>query len=266
MQAHEHPDANKLSAFIEGALEPDARAAVERHLDQCATCYETVTFAMRALDDGHPDNQFATAKKLGVKPFIAIAAAAMLLLAVGLFWSSMNKSKLEPVTVLAEADVLLGRWQHYDWGIDLPSELVANQMRGGSDQSVSLLNKSLSSSDLAPNLKQVVAYALTDQTALARLVLENQKESIDLDQTNIVWLLRVIEKDDQATRLKAIEALTAALEDHTEHSTTLFNLAVLHAETGSQADAMGFAEGFWALDDSSAKAQLLRRLLNSNQN
>ena len=96
----EHPSAERLAEFAEGILANTARAEIERHLADCPDCRDvladTMAFLTEHLDVTLPAASPFSGKPAAVRPrrtVLAVggflAAAAVLLIMVGLAWSGV---------------------------------------------------------------------------------------------------------------------------------------------------------------------------------
>jgi len=89
-QTHECLDAETLAAFIDGRLEPRARAAVEAHLAECEDCYEVWMEAGR-----EPRAGGAPRKGSSISRTVAIALAATTVLMAGYSWLAWTRQTPE---------------------------------------------------------------------------------------------------------------------------------------------------------------------------
>ena len=89
------PKDEEIAAFVDGMPSGGRRDSLERHLPDCPTCVQRVGLLTRLLREpvAHPKTVPARAKTVITEPTHRWAAAAMVLLAVGLLtWSPVKET------------------------------------------------------------------------------------------------------------------------------------------------------------------------------
>jgi anti-sigma factor RsiW len=131
------PPEREIAAFVDGVLPPDERAAVQRHVDTCASCFDLIATLSRLdeqeLPNVEPDLQRAVLHRPVQRPSLfrqlpALGAAAAVLLAVA--WWKLPERPHMPTA--APAVVAPAAPQSAEATRSMPSTIIAvEQPRDG---------------------------------------------------------------------------------------------------------------------------------------
>jgi anti-sigma factor RsiW len=217
-----HPDGVTLNDYVDDALPPQERTAVDTHLATCASCREiiaglrSVIAAASSLKPVDPPNRAWTRieRELRIRPvgtrapwwpWLATAAALALATAGGLrlagVWPKPPASGVAAVVPASDAEAIQAElslaMQHYQNAV-AGLERIASDGKGSLDpQTAATLEKNLAVVDQAISESRAALKAQPDSEPAQQSLLESFKSKIALLQDTVA-LINEMRKGNEA--------------------------------------------------------------------